>query len=37
MREAHAAYATIGEVANTLRRVFGTFDAVPDLEAGVSL
>jgi methylmalonyl-CoA mutase N-terminal domain/subunit len=37
MREAHAAYATIGEVSTTLRRVFGTFDAVPDVEAGASL
>jgi methylmalonyl-CoA mutase N-terminal domain/subunit len=37
MREAHAAYATIGEVSGTLRAVFGTFDAVPEAEAGVSL
>ena len=25
MREAHAAYATIGEVSDTLRRVFSTY------------
>jgi methylmalonyl-CoA mutase N-terminal domain/subunit len=37
MREAHAAYATIGEVSGALRAVFGTYDAAPEVEAGVSL
>jgi methylmalonyl-CoA mutase N-terminal domain/subunit len=38
MREAHAALATIGEVTDALRRVFGTQDdPAPAVEAGTSL
>jgi methylmalonyl-CoA mutase N-terminal domain/subunit len=34
MKEAHEQYATIGEVSTTLRRVFGTFDVLPEEGAG---
>jgi methylmalonyl-CoA mutase N-terminal domain/subunit len=38
MKEAHAAYATIGEVSDTLRRVFGAQDdRAPSVNPGTSL